>query len=208
MISALKRLFHHNEGLERSNRWIFGAMLAFGLIGLAMALWLSIERIQQLIDPNAPLICNINLIFNCGEVMKTWQAKVFGFPNSFIGLMGYPVVITVAVAGLSGMKFTRPFLIAAQIGYGLGLIFAYWLFFQSVYVIQVLCPLCLVVTVVTTLIFETLLRYNLRENTFNLPKKHHKKVLDWLKKDYDKFVVAGWLVLMVALVLIQFPGIF
>jgi uncharacterized membrane protein len=208
MIEAIKRFFHHEDETERSNRWIFGTMLAFGLLGLAMSLWLSIERVQQLMDPNAPLICNINLIFNCGEVMKTWQAKVFGFPNSFIGLMGFPIVTTVAVAGLYGARFKRPFLIAAQICYGLGLLFAYWLFFQSVYVIQILCPLCLVVTVATSIIFETLLRYNLRENTFNLSKKHHKKVLAFLKKDYDKFIVAGWLVLMVAIVFIQFPGIF
>lgn len=193
---------------SRSNCWLFGTMLAFGLFGLAMSLALSIERFQQLADPNAPIICNFNIIFNCGEVMKTWQAKVFGFPNSFIGLMGFSVVITVAVAALSGIKFPKPFLRAAQIGYGLGLIFAYWLFFQSVYVIQVLCPLCLVVTVSATLIFETLLRFNLRENTFNFPKSLHKKVSFWLAKDYDKFIVAGWLVLLAALVLVQFPDIF
>jgi uncharacterized membrane protein len=208
MTPFLQKIFKPGADAERSNRWIFGTMLVFGIIGLAMALVLAIERVQQLADPHAPLICNFNLIFNCGEVMKTWQAKLFGFPNAFIGLMGYPIVITVAVAGLSRVIFPRPFLVAAQIGYGLGLIFAYWLFFQSVYAIQILCPLCLVVTFSTTIIFETLLRYNLRENNFNLPKHMHKKVLGWLKKDYDKFIVAGWLAVMIGLVLVQFPGIF
>ncbi|HSE61684.1 MAG TPA: vitamin K epoxide reductase family protein [Candidatus Saccharimonadales bacterium] len=206
-MTFLRNFLNRKSTTEHSNRWIFGTMLAAGILGLAMALSLSIERVQQLSDPSAPLICNFNIIFNCGEVMKTWQAKLFGFPNSFIGLMGFSVVITVAVAALSGVKFPKRFLQATQIGYGLGLIFAYWLFFQSVYVIQVLCPLCLVVTVATTLIFETMLRYNLRENIFDLPKHLHKKILGWLSKDYDKFAVAGWLALMIALVLIQFPGI-
>ena len=203
MINWFKRNKNSN-----ANHWIFGTMLVAGVLGLLSAFGLSVERVIQLTNPDAVLICDVNAIFNCGTVMQTWQAKLFGFPNSFIGLMGFSVVITVAVAGLSGVKFPKRFMQAAQICYGLGLIFAYWLFFQSVFVIQVLCPLCLVVTVSTTILFETLLRYNLRENNLNLPKHLHKKVLGWLQKDYDKLLVAGWLALMVAIVLIKFPGIF
>ncbi|HET9411952.1 MAG TPA: vitamin K epoxide reductase family protein [Candidatus Saccharimonadales bacterium] len=199
--------FKRNKN-SNANHWIFGTMLVAGVLGLLSAFGLSVERVIQLTNPDAVLICDVNAIFNCGTVMQTWQAKLFGFPNSFIGLMGFSVVITVAVAGLSGVKFPKRFMQAAQICYGLGLIFAYWLFFQSVFVIQVLCPLCLVVTVSTTILFETLLRYNLRENNLNLPKDLHKKVLGWLQKDYDKLLVAGWLALMVAIVLVKFPGIF
>jgi uncharacterized membrane protein len=202
------KLFGESKTTRRSDQWILGTMLAFSIVGLVAAFALSVERVQQLIDPNAQLACNFNLILNCGTVMQTWQAKVFGFPNSFIGLMAYPVVITVAVAGLAGVKFPRTFMLAAQIGFGLGLIFAYWLFFQSVFVIQVLCPWCLLVTVATTILFDTLLRYNLRENNLFLPAKWHKKALGWLKKDYDKFAVAIWLAAMFALVLVQFPGIY
>jgi uncharacterized membrane protein len=209
MLAVLKRFFGESREERKSDKWIFGTLLVFGIFGLAASFALTVERFHQLVDPNAQLICNFNAIFNCGTVMQTAQAKVFGFPNSLIGLMAYPVVITLAVAGLSGVRFPRQFMLAAQICFGLGLMFAYWLFFQSVYVIQVLCPWCLVVTVSTTILFAALLRYNLRENNlFLLSKKGHKKVLGWLEKDYDKFVTAGWLALMVLLVLIQFPGIF
>jgi len=193
---------------RRSEKWIFGTMLVFGLLSLAAAFALSVERVQQLINPNAHLICNFNLIFNCGTVMETWQAKLFGFPNSFIGLMTEPVVITVAVAGLAGIAFPRWFMNTAQIFYGLGLIFAYWLFFQSVFGIQTLCPWCLVVTVSTSILFDTLLRYNLLKNNFGFKPQTHQKILGWLKKDYDKFILAAWLVAMVVLVLVKFPGIF
>lgn len=193
---------------RRADLFIFGTMLACAALGLVAAFLLSVERIQQLLNPGGALFCDVSIIFNCSTVMATWQAKVFGFPNSFIGLMAYPVVITLAVAALAGARFPRWFLATAQAFFGLGLIFAYWLFFQSMYVIQVLCPLCLVVTIATTILFDTLLRYNLRENTFNLPTPHHKRVLGWLKKDYDKLAVAGWLALMLGLVLIQFPGIY
>lgn len=186
--------------VKRQNKWIFGTMLFFGILGLIASFALSVERVQQLIDPHVQLVCNVNAILNCGTVMQTWQAGVFGFPNSFIGLMGFSVVITVAVAGLSGVVFPRKFMLAAQVGYWLGLIFAYWLFYQSVFVIQVLCPWCLVVTVSTTLIFETLLRYNFRD---------HKIIGGWFRKDYDKLVTAAWLVLMAIIVVVKFQdGLF
>jgi uncharacterized membrane protein len=199
------KLFNRNADKNvRSNQWIFGTMLVFAVFGLISAFTLSVEKIHLLQNPDAALSCSFNLVLNCATVMKTPQASVFGFPNSYIGLMAYPVVIAVAVAALSGARFSRKFLVAAQICFGLGLIFAYWLFFQSVYVIQVLCPWCLVVTFSTTIIFETLLRYNLRENTFNLPKKAHAQVVEWLRRDYDKLLVAGWLFLMVVLVILKF----
>lgn len=31
----------------------------------------------------------------------TWQTKVFGFPNAFLGMISEPVVMTIAVASLS-----------------------------------------------------------------------------------------------------------
>lgn len=192
---------------KADDRAIFTTMLVCGAIGLAMALALSIERYIQLTQPDAVLACNFNALFNCGVVMQTWQAKVFGFPNSFIGLMAYPVVITVAVAALAGARFPQWFWRWATVGYGLGAIFAYWLFFQSVYVIEVLCPLCLVVTASTTILFATLMHYNLRENVFNLPKAWHKKVLAWQQGGYGKLAVAAWLALLVLLVFLKFPDI-
>lgn len=199
-------MFHKKDtnATEKSNQWIFGTMLVFGIVGLVASFILAVEKIHLLEDPNAQLSCSVNVILNCASVMKTWQSSLFGFPNPYIGLMAYSVVITVAVAGLSRIRFPRPFMLAAQICYGLGLIFAYWLFFQSVYVIQILCPWCLFVTVATTILFEALLRYNLRENNLYLSKKMHKKALKLLEKDYDKFIVAVWLVLMTVLVFLQF----
>lgn len=190
--------------VKRSNAWIFGTMLFFGLAALTAALTLSIDHVLQLKNAHAQLSCDFNLVFNCGHVMETWQASLFGFPNPFIGLIGFAVVVTVAVSGLAGVKFPRWYLIIAQVFYGLGLIFAYWLFFQSVYAIQVLCPWCLVVTTSTTIIFEALLRYNLRENTFGFSEKAFQKIRWFLERDYDKFIVACWIVIMAALVVVKF----
>jgi uncharacterized membrane protein len=204
----LLQWFKKGEQKERSDRWIFSIILVSATLSLLAAFVLSVENVELLRNPNAQLTCNVNVFLNCASVMKTDESHIFGFPNSFIGLVTEPVLITIAIAFLAGARFKKWFYIGMNIGSGLGSLFAYWLFFQSLYNIQVLCPWCLLVTVCTTIIFEAITRYNLRENHFNLPKKAHKMVLGWLAKDYDKFVAAGWLVLLAVLALVKFPGIF
>lgn len=198
------KFFGEDKKTARSDKWIFGTMLVFGVVGLIASFVLTIEKFHLLQNPNAVLSCSINLILNCSTVMQTWQSSVFGFPNMLIGLMGYSVVVTVAIAGLSGVKLARPFLIAANVCYLLGALFAYWLFFQSVYVIEVLCPWCLIVTFSTTLVLATITHYNLRQNIFGLSKRNNKFVQNFLAKDFGKLATASWIVLLIALVFIKF----
>lgn len=192
------------EKNERSATWLFGTMLFFGIIGLTASFVLAVEEFHLLKDPGTVLSCSFNLVLNCATVMKTWQASVFGFPNMFIGLIGFPMVIMIALLGLSKLTFPRWFLIGAQIGYVFWTLFAYWLFFNSVYVIQVLCPWCLVVTFSMTILSATITHYNLQHNTFGLTKSANKAVQRFLDKDFDKLAVAIWIVFLIALVFVKF----
>jgi uncharacterized membrane protein len=198
------KVFKGKKDADTSRKWLFGTMLAFGITGLIAAFTLAVEEFLLLKQPDTLLSCNINLVLNCGVVMKTWQASVFGFPNMFIGLMGFPIVITIALLGLSNVKFPRWFLIGAEIGYLLFTLFAYWLFFNSVYAIQVLCPWCLVVTFSMTMLSATITHYNLQHNTFQFKKDTQKKIEAFLAKDYDKFAVAVWVFILIALVFAKF----
>lgn len=192
-----------NKSTGRASFWV---VLAFATTALIAALVLSVEKIHLLNDPNAVLSCSFNLVLNCSAVMQTWQASVFfGIPNMYIGLMAFPVLITVAVAYLwGGARFNRGFLRAMNIGVLLGTIFAYWLFLSSVYDIQVLCPWCLVVTFSCTMILAAVTHFGLRENIWNLKMGLNKKVQKFLKAGYHQLIVASWVVLMIALVFIKF----
>ncbi len=196
--------FGKKKAEARSHKALFMTMLVFGVVGLVASFILSVEEFHLLKNPDAILSCSFNLILNCAAVMKTWQASVFGFPNMFIGLMGYPVVITTAVVGLSNARLSRGYWIAANICYGLGALFAYWLFFNSLYVIEVLCPWCLFVTFATTILLATITHYTLHENTWGLPARHHSAVRDFLDKDFGKVVTIAWIVVLVALVFLKF----
>ncbi|MEO7904957.1 MAG: vitamin K epoxide reductase family protein [Candidatus Saccharimonadales bacterium] len=185
-------------------RSLFITMLVFGVIGLIVSFILSVEEFKLLKNPSAVLSCSINAVLDCSGVMKTWQASLFGFPNMFIGLMAFPVVITTAVVALCGVTLPRLFWRMATIGFGLGLVFSYWLFFSSLYVIEILCPWCLVITLSTTILFETVLRYGLRENIFNFTTATQKRIKRLLDQDFDKFVTASWLMVLIVLVYLKF----
>jgi len=202
-MSLIKRRID-KKSFDLSNRWIFGTMLAFGVAGLLASFTLAVDEITVLKNPNAVLSCSLNIVLNCSTVMKTWQAHAFGFPNMFIGLMGFPMVIMIALLGLSQAKLPRWFLIGAEIGYVLCTLFSYWLFFNSVYVIQVLCPWCLVVTFSMTMLSATVTHYNLQQNTFGFAKKTQKKIERFLAKDFDKLIVGIWVLLLVSLVFLKF----
>jgi uncharacterized membrane protein len=189
---------------KRYRYFVFGFMLLGGIAALIAAFVLTLDEVRVLKDPNAILSCSVNVVLNCSTVMQTWQSHLFGFPNMFIGLMAFPVLITIAVLGLSGTKFPRWFLIAASIALFLGTVFAYWLFFSSVYVIQVLCPWCLVVTTSMTIMLASFLHFVFKENTFKLKDDLNTKVQYFLKSGFHQMIVLAWIALMVVLVVIKF----
>lgn len=187
---------------REDNRWIFWSMLIGAIGSLIASFVLSVEAVVLAGDPAAPLACSVNVIVNCATVALHPTANFLGFPNSFLGLMAEPVVITVALAGLAGVKFPKLFMFFAQIGYGIGFVFAYYLFFISMLVIGALCPWCLLVTATTTFVFFAITRYNIRENNLYLPDNIQAKAKQFIDKDYDKlllfsliFLMAAWIVL-------------
>lgn len=204
MLDKLTNWIKKGKTDRRAHQWTWGLMLAGGIAALIAAFTLTLEKFHLYEDPNAVLSCSINLVLNCSTVMQTWQSSVFGFPNMVIGLMAYSVIITFALAGLAGVKFPRWWFILAQLGFLGGTIFAYWLFFQSVYAIEVLCPWCLIVTTSTTIIFSSLLHYNLKENMFRLSAKKDALVQKFLAGGYHQMVVLAWIALMVVLVFLKF----
>ncbi|HLT83425.1 MAG TPA: vitamin K epoxide reductase family protein [Phototrophicaceae bacterium] len=192
------RQIRHTDG------WIFGTMLLSACLSLVASFVLASDAIELAANPDAQLMCNISATLNCGKVGSAWQASLFGFPNAFLGLVAEPVVITIAVAGLGGVRFPRWFMCAAQVVYTLGLAFAYWLFYQSMFHIGALCPWCLLVTLSTTLVFATLLHYNLRENNLFLPARAHERALAFIRSGWDGVVVLGWLGAVVVAIILKY----
>jgi uncharacterized membrane protein len=124
-------------------------VLIAGVLGLASALTLTVEKIEILINPDYVPSCSINPVLSCGSVMVTPQASAFGFPNPLIGIVGFTVVLVTAVLALAKVRLPRWYWAGLATGTLLGVAFIHWLIFQSLYRIGALCPYCMVVWAVT-----------------------------------------------------------
>ncbi|WP_285779251.1 vitamin K epoxide reductase family protein [Microtetraspora sp. NBRC 13810] len=133
-----------------------------GLVGLAAAFTLSIEKIALLKNPAYVPSCSLNPVLSCGSVMNTPQAEAFGFPNPLLGVAGFAIVTTVGVAMLAGAALPRWFWMGLQAGVTFGVVFVHWLIYQSLYVIGALCPYCMVVWAVTIPLFWYVTLHSLR----------------------------------------------
>jgi uncharacterized membrane protein len=204
MFSKAREYFTHEDKKLRDDRWIFLSMLIGAIASLTASFVLSMEAYELAKNPSAVLSCNINIILNCATVALHPSAHLFGFPNSFLGLIAEPVVITVAIAGLAGVRFPRLFMFVAQICYTLGLIFAFWLFATSYFVIGALCPWCLLVTATTTFVWFAITRYNIRENNLYLPKNASQTLRSYIDKDYDKVLMYVVITVLVAAIIFKY----
>ena len=183
-------------------------MLVSSILSLGASLVLSVDAITLAKNASSKLFCDINSVVSCGKVASSWQSNLLGFPNSFLGLICEPVVITLAVAGLGRTRFPKWFLKTALAIYFVGLSFALWLLSQSFFVIKAFCPWCLVVTISTVTVFSTMLRVNLLENTFNFDAGRYARISALLDKGRDYVVVTAIYSVIILAIIIKYGKYF
>ena len=157
-------------------------MIISGFIGLVTSFVLSIEAWQLAADSSARFGCDISSVLSCSAVAQTWQARILGFPNAFLGIFFEAVVLAISVAIFAGVKFPRWYMLGTNLLYTIALFFAFWLFGQSYFIIQVLCPWCLLITLTTTLVFGGITRINIRDGVIPAPAALRRLIaqgLDW-----------------------------
>ncbi len=135
--------------LSRAAAWV---MVVAGFVGLLAAATLMAEKVLLLEDPTHVPSCSIDAVLACGSVMSSDQSEAFGIPNPIIGIAGFAALVALAAAAL-GAALPRWLWLAVQAGATFAVIFVHWLFFQSVYRIEALCPYCMVVWAAAIAIF-------------------------------------------------------
>lgn len=204
MFHKIINFFAHNDKRMRENRWLFIIVLVAGLLALLGAFVLSVDAIELIKNPNTQLSCDINSIISCGTVGKTTYASMFGFPNSFIGLMGEPLFIFFVVAALMGVKFPKKFMFVLQLAAIFAFIFAAYLFVIGTYFIHALCPWCLSVDVATIATLFAITRYNIKEGNLYLSRNLDKKARKFVEKDFDIFATVLVFVIAIAVMIMEF----
>lgn len=146
-------------GDARRTHFGLGALLTLsGIIGLVSSFVLTHDELELAKNPDFIPACNFSAILNCTDVMKSDQAVVFGFPNPWIGLIAFPVVLTLGVLLLAKIEFPEWIWAIFQVGVTLGIASVLWLQYQTIYEITALCPWCMATwaVVIPTFIYVTI----------------------------------------------------
>lgn len=144
-------------------------MVITGVIGWLASGALVLEKLEVLKDPGYKTVCDVNPWISCGQVMQTWQSSVFGFPNMFIGIVAFAVIITTGMALLSGATFARWYWAGLQTGVTLGFAFVVWLWSQALYSIHILCPFCMIVWAAMIPLFVWVTARNITHGVIKIP---------------------------------------
>ena len=150
-----------------------------GAMGLLAAWVITIDKFKLLEDPSFTPGCSLNPVVSCGNIMKSEQAAVFGFPNPMLGLVCYGIVICVGMSILAGARFSRWYWLTLNAGMLFGVVFCGWLMYQSLYNINSLCLWCCLAWVATIFMFWYVTAHNVREGMLPAP--------GWLKGFLDEF---------------------
>ncbi|MFC7405944.1 vitamin K epoxide reductase family protein [Georgenia alba] len=181
-------------GAPRELGWL---LTVGGLLGLWAAVELVLSEIKVAGDPNASLACDFNPLIGCGSFITTWQAHAFGLPNAVVGTVAFAAVMTVGVLLLAGARPARWFWVALTAGATGAIAWVFWFQYQAFFSIEMLCPYCLVVWVVSIPIFVNVVARAAQAGHLRLGEGLRRAlVLDrWL-------IVAVWylVVLLVAVV--------
>lgn len=170
-------------------------LLIAGLAGAAAAFVLTVEKIALISDPTYVPSCSINPVLSCGSIMTTDQAEVFGFPNSLLGLLGFPVLAATGAAILAGTHLRRWYWLGLQVGVTFGLGFVSWLVFQSLYRIAALCPYCMLVWAVVIPAFWYVTLANLAAGRLG-QRLANAPTVRWLATNHAVILTLTYLVLV------------
>lgn len=192
--------------------WLYLVMLAASLAALYVSFMLSAETLELARHPNVALGCDINSVVSCSTVAQSWQAEFIrfaglSFPNAFFGIAAESVFVTIAVIGLVRIAVPRWFALATWLGGFAALLYAYWLFTQSLYVINALCPWCLGLMFATTIQFMALTHATVTVQ--GVPKETgrfaglHRFADAYYRPNLDLMIDVVWIVVLVAMILIQ-----
>lgn len=142
-------------------------LIIAGALGLLAAFELTLEKFLTLADPSYVPSCNVGVLVGCSTNLESWQGSVFGFPNPVVGVIGWPIVIVIGFGILAGAQFARWFWLLFNLGVAGAFAFVVWLIYQSIYVLDVLCPWCMLTWLVTIPVFLAVTFVNVRDGRFS-----------------------------------------
>ncbi|AZM44987.1 Vitamin K epoxide reductase [Streptomyces sp. WAC 06738] len=168
-----------DSGLIGSGRPFAWLLVVGGVLGLVASAVITHDKMKLLEDPGYVSACSLNPVLSCNNIMKSWQASVFGFPNPFVGWIAFPMLVVIGVGLLSGATHRRWWWTGLWAGSLFGVGFVTFLQYSSLYKIGSLCLWCSLVWAVTILIFWYTTVHNVKTGVFPVSARVRETVLEF-----------------------------
>lgn len=140
--------------LQASDRREYGIVaLITSILGLWASAALAIDFIRRLQDDQYVPGCDLNPMIGCGLFLDSPAASTFAIPNVVVGVAAFPVVITLAVLLIGGVRLPIWVWRGLTLGTLFGIGFVVYLQYQAMFVLHGLCPWCLVIWVIMIPLF-------------------------------------------------------
>jgi uncharacterized membrane protein len=126
---------------------IWKAQIVLSILGIFLATYLFYNFLTK------PAIesCYINSVINCDAVTKGPLSTLFGIPVSLIGLTGYIVILFASFIKNSKLVFAMS---------SFGMVFCLYITIQEVFLLKVICPVCLLCQLDMLTVFLLSLKLN------------------------------------------------
>ncbi|MBI4080573.1 MAG: quinone-dependent dihydroorotate dehydrogenase [Candidatus Levybacteria bacterium] len=123
-------------------------IVILALIGVADAGFLTYEHYRNAIPP-----CITGSVFftDCGTVLKSSYATIFGIPISLIGFFHYSLLTAVSVIAYVSKNQRAKLMVVILTG--IGFLTSLYLVFLQLFIIQALCLFCMLSALVSLLLF-------------------------------------------------------
>lgn len=196
-IKGYNRTMKQQENrLDRVWAWVLSLG---GMAGVVAMTWQASERISMLKNPTAPLNCNLNPVIDCGSVLNDRLAALFGFPNAFIGMIVFAMLMLSGLFMLGGTKPNRTYRLIVMLLATVLMGFSAWFFGVSLYVIGKICIFCLVGWLASVPIFV----YSLHSWLGDAKKSWLVRARSFITKNHLGIIIATYLI-MLAMYLMKF----
>ena len=133
------------ESEDKSLKWI----MIISFIGLIDAIYLS--YLHHLVSAGAGCPTQDLPGLDCGVVLASDQAKLFGIPVAWLGVIGFLMLIALSLDRYLNMDLERTYYnkILLPITGIIGVVFGSYLTYAEAFIIHEWCPFCVVAFILT-----------------------------------------------------------
>jgi len=178
------------------------ALLIGSFLGVFAAFASSVELTNGLKNPDYHALCSINPVISCGSVLDSKQGFIFGFSNSYIGMIAFSIILGVVASLLAGAKLDKWFWKALTFGLIPGVMLMLWLMSQSLFVIKNLCIYCMITWLAMSTVFWYTIVKNLEIGNFGKSPKV-KRVTNFVS-NHHLDLLCGWFLLVILVIIWRF----